>query len=788
MAVKMGINGFGRIGRLVFRAGVENQSVSVVAVNDPFMDLDYMLYLLKYDSVHKGFDGTITTKKEGSAEFLVVNGMPVRIFHEKDPTAIGWGSVGADYVCESTGVFTAQEKASLHIKGGCKKVIISAPPKDAVPMFVMGVNQEKYTKDLTVVSNASCTTNCLAPLAKVINDNFGIIEGLMTTVHAMTATQLTVDGPSRGGKDWRGGRCASENIIPSSTGAAKAVGKVIPELNGKLTGMAFRVPTPDVSVVDLTVRLEKAASMEAICAKIQEAAAGPMKGVLDFVDTEIVSSDFITCPFSSIFDKSACIALNDNFVKLVSWYDNEWGYSNRLVNLACHMAVVDGIVPTPAKIVSLKAREIFDSRGNPTVEVDLLTDIHLFRAAVPSGASTGIYEALELRDNDKKRLLGKGVLKAVQNVNELIAPKLIGMEVTRQKEIDRLMVETLDGEQNEWGWAKSKLGANAILAVSMAVTRAGAASMQMPLYEYVANLAGRPTDKYVMPVPSFNVINGGSHAGNRLACQEFMILPVGCNTFKEALIVGAEVYHTLKKVIKDKYGQDACNVGDEGGFAPSVQDNNEALDVLMEAIKKSGHEAKVKIGTDVAASEFYKDGVYDLDFKNPNSSAEMKKTGEELGDYYKNWFSKYPFVSIEDPFDQDDWAAYAKFNTECGKEMQIVGDDLLVTNTKRIAKALDVGACNALLLKVNQIGSITEAIEAANMSMRNGWGVMVSHRSGETEDSFIADLVVGLRTGQIKTGAPCRSERLSKYNQLLRIEEELGARAVYAGVNFRLPP
>jgi len=717
-----------------------------------------------------------------------VNGMPVRIFHEKDPASIGWGDVGATFVCESTGVFTTKEKAELHIKGGCKKVIISAPPKDAVPMFVMGVNQEKYTADMTVVSNASCTTNCLAPLAKVIHDNFVIEEGLMTTVHAMTATQLTVDGPSRGGKDWRGGRCASQNIIPSSTGAAKAVGKVIPSLNGKLTGMSFRVPTPDVSVVDLTVRLGRGASMDDICKKILEAADGAMKGVLAFSEQEVVSTDFITCGYSSIFDKNACIALNDKFVKLVSWYDNEWGYSNRLIDLVCHMSVVDGIVPKPATIKSITAREIFDSRGNPTVEVDLLTEVHMFRAAVPSGASTGIYEALELRDGDKTRLLGKGVLKAVQNVNELIAPKLIGMEVTRQREIDTLMIEVLDGTQNDWGWSKSKLGANAILAVSMALCRAGSASMQMPLYEYIANLSGRPTDKYVLPVPSFNVINGGSHAGNRLACQEFMILPLGASTFKEAIIIGAEVYHTLKGVIKKKYGQDACNVGDEGGFAPSVQDNNEALDVLMEAIKKSGHEGKVKIGTDVAASEFFKDGKYDLDFKNKDSKPEDWKTGSEMAAYYKDWFQKYPFVSIEDPFDQDDWDAYSEFNSMCGKDMQIVGDDLLVTNTKRIAKALECGACNALLLKVNQIGSITEAIDAANMSMRNGWGVMVSHRSGETEDSFIADLVVGLRTGQIKTGAPCRSERLAKYNQLLRIEEELGPQAVYAGKGFRCPP
>merc|ERR1711988_1848924 len=357
------------------------------------------------------------------------------------------------------------------------------------------------------------------------------------------------------------------------------------------------------------------------------------------------------------------------------------------------------------QITSIRAREIFDSRGNPTVEVDLCTESALFRAAVPSGASTGIYEALELRDGDKSRLLGKGVLKAVDNVNNIIGPKLVGMDVTKQTEIDKLMVETMDGTQNDWGWSKSNLGANAVLAVSMAICRAGAASMQIPLYEYIAFLASRPTDKFVMPVPSFNVINGGSHAGNRLACQEFMILPVGATSFRDALITGAEVYHTLKNVIKKKYGQDACNVGDEGGFAPSVQDNNEALDVLMQAINDSGHAAKVKIATDVAASEFWLNGKYDLDFKNPNSPDSMKLTADQLMDYYKAWFAKYPFVSIEDPFDQDDWPAYSKFQAMMGDSMQIVGDDLLVTNPKRVQKALDCSACNALLLKVNQIGS-----------------------------------------------------------------------------------
>jgi enolase len=422
--------------------------------------------------------------------------------------------------------------------------------------------------------------------------------------------------------------------------------------------------------------------------------------------------------------------------------------------------------------------------------VDLTTSQGSFRAAVPSGASTGVYEALELRDNDKSRLLGKGVLKAVDNVNSIIAAKLIGMDVTKQTDIDKLMVETLDGSVNEWGWSKAKLGANAILAVSMAVCRAGAAASEVPLYKYIARLSSQPDDKFVMPVPSFNVINGGSHAGNRLACQEFMILPVGASSFKEAMMIGAEVYHTLKGVIKKKYGQDACNVGDEGGFAPSVQDNNEALDVLVEAIAKSGHAEKVKIGTDVAASEFFKDGKYDLDFKHPDGmdrpdTAGMIKTSDELIEYYKEWVAKYPLVSIEDPFDQDDWEAYTKFQAAMGDSVQIVGDDLLVTNPKRVTKALEVKACNALLLKVNQIGSITEAIEAALMSLKAGWGVMVSHRSGETEDSFIADLVVGLRTGEIKTGAPCRSERLAKYNQLLRIEEELGSSCSYAGVDFR---
>lgn len=334
MTVKIGINGFGRIGRLVFRAAIENPAVEIKGINDPFIDLEYMDYMLRYDTVHGQFKGTIEVK-DGK---LVVNGKAIEVFACMDAAVIPWGTCGAEYIVESTGVYTTTDKASAHFKGGAKKVVISAPSADA-PMFVMGVNQEKYTKDMKVVSNASCTTNCLAPLAKVINDNFGIVEALMTTVHAETATQKTVDGPSK--KDWRGGRAAGFNIIPSSTGAAKAVGKVIPELNGKLTGMAFRVPTADVSVVDLTCRLEKAATYEQIKAALKKASENELKGILGYTEDEVVSSDFIHDARTSIFDAKAGIALNDNFVKLVAWYDNEWGYSNKVVDLICHMAKVD---------------------------------------------------------------------------------------------------------------------------------------------------------------------------------------------------------------------------------------------------------------------------------------------------------------------------------------------------------------------------------------------------------------------------------------------------------------
>ncbi len=335
MAIKIGINGFGRIGRLVFRAAVaQPEKFEIMGINDPFISVDYMVYMTKYDTMHGHFDGEIS-EKNGK---LVANGKEISVFSCMNPEEIPWSDCGAEYVVESTGVFTTTEKASAHFKGGAKKVIISAPSKDA-PMFVMGVNHDKYEKSMNVVSNASCTTNCLAPLTKVIHDNFGIVEGLMTTVHSTTATQKTVDGPSK--KDWRGGRAAAGNIIPSSTGAAKAVGKVIPELNGKLTGMSMRVPTLDVSVVDLTCRLQKAATYEEICKAVKDASEGCMKNILGYTEDAVVSSDFLTDPRTSIFDATAGIALNDNFVKLIAWYDNEWGYSNKVLMLIEHMNSVD---------------------------------------------------------------------------------------------------------------------------------------------------------------------------------------------------------------------------------------------------------------------------------------------------------------------------------------------------------------------------------------------------------------------------------------------------------------
>lgn len=434
-------------------------------------------------------------------------------------------------------------------------------------------------------------------------------------------------------------------------------------------------------------------------------------------------------------------------------------------------------------ISAVHARSVYDSRGNPTVEVEVYVGKAKFSAIVPSGASTGVYEALELRDGDKSAFLGKGVTKAVSNVKDKIASAIIGMSPVDQKAVDDKMIE-LDGTE---GGFKKNLGANAILGVSMAVARAGAYVKGVPLYRHINDLAGNP--KMVLPVPSLNVINGGSHAGNNLAMQEFMILPVGASSFTEAMKMGAETYQHLKKVIKKKYGLDATSVGDEGGFAPNIQDNTEGLRLLEEAISTAGYTGKIKLGMDVAASEFWKEDSksYDLDFKNDDNDGSQCLSGEQLGDLYKEFCADFPVISIEDPFDQDDWGSYAKLTEAVGKSVQIVGDDLLVTNTNRIRTGIDKKACNALLLKVNQIGSVTEAIEACQMSRDAGWGVMVSHRSGETEDTFIADLCVGLGTAQIKTGAPCRSERLAKYNQLLRIEEELGDKAVYAGSKFRTP-
>merc|ERR1712042_258238 len=374
---------------------------------------------------------------------------------------------------------------------------------------------------------------------------------------------------------------------------------------------------------------------------------------------------------------------------------------------------------------------------------------------------------------------GKGVQKAVHNVNNLIAPEIVAkcMDPVEQEKIDGLML-ALDGTEN-----KNKLGANAILGVSMAVCKAGAAHKGVPLYRHIADLAG--VKDVMMPVPCLNVINGGSHAGNKLAMQEFMVLPTGASCFSEAMKMGSETYHHLKSLIKESYGLDATAVGDEGGFAPNFQNNEEAIKLCVGAIKKAGYEGKIKIGMDVAASEFHKEGKYDLDFKNKESDPAQFKTSDELCEMYKGFIADAPVVSIEDPFDQDDWAGWTKLTEET--EIQIVGDDLTVTNPKRIQTAVEKKACNCLLLKVNQIGSVTESIAAHNLAKENGWGSMVSHRSGETEDCFIADLVVGLCTGQIKTGAPCRSERLAKYNQLLRIEEELGGNAKYVGESFRKP-
>ena len=423
----------------------------------------------------------------------------------------------------------------------------------------------------------------------------------------------------------------------------------------------------------------------------------------------------------------------------------------------------------PYEITAVVAREILDSRGNPTVEVDVYTNVGMGRAAVPSGASTGTHEAVELRDGGK-RYHGKGVRRAVENVNKIIAPELIGMDVRWQREIDTLLLE-LDGTEN-----KSNLGANAILAVSLAVAKAAADSLDLPLYRYIGG-----ANAYVLPVPLSNVINGGVHAGNELDFQEFMIMPIGADSFREAIRWVSETYHVLKKVIMEKYGKNAVNVGDEGGFAPPMKEVTEPLDVLVEAIEEAGYKPgdEIALALDAASSEFFNAeiGKYVVGGK--------EYTREELLELYKELTSTYPIVSIEDPFHEEDWEGFVMITKELGKKVQIVGDDLFVTNPKRLVKGIQMGAANALLLKVNQIGTLSEAIDAAYTAFRAGYGVVVSHRSGETEDSTIADLAVALNAGQIKTGAPARSDRNAKYNQLIRIEEELEGVAIYAGKKFR---
>jgi enolase len=420
------------------------------------------------------------------------------------------------------------------------------------------------------------------------------------------------------------------------------------------------------------------------------------------------------------------------------------------------------------KIESIKGRQILDSRGNPTVEVDVqLVDGSLGRAAVPSGASTGIHEALELRDGDKKKFGGKSVLNAVNNVNSKIYDALVGEDATRQKEIDKILLE-LDGTAN-----KSKLGANAILGTSMAVAKAAASSLELPLYQYIGGIYA-----HVLPSPMMNILNGGEHTDwQSTDAQEFMIMPLGAPTYSEALRWGSEIYHTLKSVLKG-HGY-ATLVGDEGGYAPALSSNAEAVEIILEAIEKAGYKAgeQIAIALDPAASEFYEEdtGLYNL------RTEGKKLSSAEMVDFWKDWVEKYPIVSIEDGLAQDDWDGWKLMTDELGDKIQIVGDDLLVTNPDRVRKGIKEGACNSLLVKVNQIGSLTETIESVETCHRAGWTAVTSHRSGETEDSTISDLAVALNTGQIKTGAPARSDRVAKYNQLLRIEEELGDMAEYAG-------
>ena len=419
------------------------------------------------------------------------------------------------------------------------------------------------------------------------------------------------------------------------------------------------------------------------------------------------------------------------------------------------------------KITHITARQILDSRGNPTVEAEVYCeDGSVGRAGVPSGASTGVHEALELRDGDENRYNGKGVTQAVDNINTIIAEAMIGWDVLDQKGIDEAMIK-LDGTPN-----KSKLGANAILGVSLATAKAAASALGLPLYRYIGGVYA-----HILPVPMMNILNGGKHAVDGPDLQEFMVMPVGAPTFSEALRWGAETYHTLKKVLKSKgYG---VGVGDEGGFAPSLKTNEEAIELILEAVEKAGYTPgeDIWIAMDPAAAEIYEDGKYNL-----------KKEGrvlssEEMVEFYANWVEKYPIISIEDGLDEDDWDGFKLMMERLGDKLQIVGDDLLVTNTERIARGIEEQAANSVLIKLNQIGSLTETIAAVRMAHKHGWTAVTSHRSGETEDATIADLAVALNTGQIKTGAPCRSDRVAKYNQLLRIEEDLGDEGIYGGMN-----
>lgn len=416
-------------------------------------------------------------------------------------------------------------------------------------------------------------------------------------------------------------------------------------------------------------------------------------------------------------------------------------------------------------ITDVFAREIMDSRGNPTVEVDVvLEDGSLGRAAVPSGASTGIFEAVELRDGDKSRYLGKGVLKAVENVNSIIAPELIGFDALDQVGIDQTMLE-LDGTAN-----KNKLGANAILGVSMAVAKAAAASLGMTLYQYLGGFNAKQ-----LPVPMMNILNGGQHADNNVDIQEFMVMPVGATSFAEALRMGAEVYHSLKSVLKGR-GL-STSIGDEGGFAPNLTSNEQALEVIMEAINKAGYKPgeQIALALDVASSEMFKDNKYHLEGEG------LVKTAAELVDFYADLVEKYPIISIEDGMAEDDWEGWALITERLGGKIQLVGDDLFVTNTERLSRGIEAKVANSILVKVNQIGTLTETFDTMEMAKRAGYTCVVSHRSGETEDSTIADIAVAVNAGQIKTGAPARTDRIAKYNQLLRIEEELGATAQYFG-------